>query len=98
MDPSIAELIWLDHTTQAAVPSIETLRNLLPQLLSGFESTVLIIDGIDELPEHKISSVLQTLLKFVKSQECSLKLLISSRDKRTIQQRLRGAIIVPLDE
>jgi hypothetical protein len=98
MQPDLAELIWLEYTTKAAVPSIETLGQLLPRLLSGFSDVALLVDGIDEVAAAKLIATLQACVKLAKSKECNARLFMVSRDLLAIRQVLRGATIISLQE
>lgn len=97
-EPDLAELIWLEYVTKAAIPSINTLCTLLPRLLSGLSAVILVVDGVDELPALKLSTTCQTLLKLTKNTECEVKLFLSSRDQHGIQQLMRGATVISLQD
>lgn len=91
-------MVWAQYVTSGALPSIGTLRDLLPQLLSALPSTSLLIDGIDELPASDIRTTLQSLLKIAKADQHNLRIFLSSRNEPVIEQHMQGALKVSLRE
>lgn len=94
----LIELVWAQYVTGAALPSIGTLRDLLPQLLSALPNTSLVIDGIDELPVSDMRTTLQILLKIAKADQHTLRIFLSSRNESIIGQQMQGALKVSLRE
>ncbi|KIW69456.1 hypothetical protein PV04_05333 [Phialophora macrospora] len=86
--PELAALIWDAHVCNAHAPSIDTLENLLPVLISGALPARIVLDGLDEYAFHDYKAMLDVLSKLSKKSPCGI--LISSRDEAMIGPKLRN--------
>lgn len=79
-------------------PSMQQLRNLLPELLDVIPAIRIIIDGLDECQEKLQRSIMQELLSLLKSSDGHCKILFSSREGIEISRFLRRKQYISLKD
>lgn len=85
----LAPHVFENYANRGYNPSIQQLRNLLPELLDVIPTTRIIIDGLDECQEKLQRPIMQELLALFKSSDGHSKILFSSREGIEISRVLR---------
>jgi hypothetical protein len=88
--PEKIQKLWEDHHPSHTVPSHNELLDVLKDLIAVYENVFLVLDALDEYPEHKSpgrSTLLETLEKLL-TQRC-LHLIATSRREPDIRKSLQ---------
>jgi hypothetical protein len=92
--------VYNDFVLQGATPSISTLKQLVPLLLSAMPGCRLLIDGLDECKQSEQEAMLKVILPFVlgrpTSTSTNCKLAIFSQDTGYIQRMLKKHTCISL--
>jgi hypothetical protein len=95
-------MIQREYIDEAFVASVEKMDRLLPSLLPSFLSIRIVVDGIDECTDAEQKSMLEKIRKLAGYNESSglgdCKVLVSSRDSRTISQSLHTKPTIDLSQ
>jgi len=102
-NPDLAPLIFDDYISQGLMPSISQMRQIIPTLLSTFQSVRIIIDGLDEYDDKDQKLILTEITslavtKSLKHSTAISKVLISSRDVNQISRILSRRPTVSLSD
>ncbi|KAF2108444.1 hypothetical protein BDV96DRAFT_636736 [Lophiotrema nucula] len=97
--PELSSYVNAEYVTKGLAPSLQTLRELLPHLLSALNSTSIIIDGVDECHEVHHKDIVRELLSLTSEQVGgNVRLWVASRDTRFIQDLLHKKQAISLSE
>ena len=98
-DRDLAPLIFDTCLSQNLKPSRSQMRQILPILISAFQSVRIIIDGLDECDESAQKTILEEILLLPLSKATGrCKVMISSQDVDQIYKSLRTRTTVSLSE
>lgn len=79
-------------------PAKRSLGIILGKLISSLPLVRVIVDGLDECPEDDQCEIMEDLLKIRGPKPESCKIIISSRNIRSISKMLRAKVIVRLED
>lgn len=88
--PYCTAYIYDTYFREGLSPSITQLRSILRFLLDVIQSVIIVIDGVDKLPESDQDRFFSEFLSFpgYKSSNKNCRILISSRDTELISSRI----------
>lgn len=92
----LAPYIFDNYANKGLAPSVVRLRKLIPELIGTVSSVRIIIDGLDEYPEHDQRAILTDLLSLSKSPGGNCRVLFSNRESTLISRTLGGKPTISL--
>lgn len=102
-NPGFVPHVYEDFVKKAEVSTLRVLAPLLRTLLTSLPSAFIVLDGLDECNQEAQSLFIKKLDFVISAQKDSnsvstpdVKILISSRDVKTIPNRLRRGLVVSL--
>ncbi|KAI9667637.1 MAG: hypothetical protein M1821_000454 [Bathelium mastoideum] len=90
-NPDVVAYVHEEYVMSHLVASLKALRELLPEVLSSFSSSRIIVDGVDECDPKEQKLIVEDVLRLLSVNTSShiCKIFISTRDVPTISQSLR---------
>lgn len=99
-NPELGYYILDEYIGNGRTPSIQQLRLMIANMLSGFDTVRIVIDGLDEFEDTEQKKILNEIIPFATSDSSGVtrKILFSSRDEPHISRTLGQKSLLSLTQ